>query len=432
MTTTLTQKVIGISLAINLIAFTTAAPSWSGQPEGPKASDPYYKFLAKNSPVVSIQASPKTASFNKALNPPLPPTGLSKTLKSESDADPEIALSDVYLNETADFAFAAATLDPSGPRPLSLIFESEMGGATRMEVYDEDEVVYEFYLDQERFEVTSHLSGVTHSERWVRPAGDLIDFLDRDDHQASRLSKKLPFEPIPEHDRMIGAIGAMVTSDTEMLAKAVRRTETASRIYSHWWTRAVLNPYFPVRNMPTPVKPRPKPDPTSCTYPDSKTASTLKRNVSIMGKAELAVTANQVEISAFCESRAGCLAASSSVRFDAVSDNADRGGNGCPMEGTEWGEEEFKVAKLSFHADASVKEGCALNYDRKDAAYAFKATISAAGLADVDLSTTEATGDGIGGESRIDGTAVVCYEDDTFSDDIQDLMLTGTASSKLW
>ena len=438
-------------IVVTTLALAAANTAWSASWTKLDKSQTGYTAQLKLEPAVAVdpwsyQAPPKKTSNVGSQYEMLPyemvDTGASQpTMLPYDVVDPYAAAIDLELtslvrDEASDSTFITAMIDPMSASPLALVVESHGDGSTRMELFEGTDTVYESYLDYERFEVTSDRPGNTQSERWLRPAGDLLDFLDLSSGNLATVPGPGAFDQMPDHDLVLSALEEISIQYDGTLAETAKRVRTASNIYSTWWTATVpktSGPSTPQSPSP-PVADTPKEEPVSCTYPDQKTSSTLKRKLSIMGKADLEITANHVKISAFCETTRGCLQAASKVRIDTVSDTADTGENknNCPRNGTEISGEEFRVAKATFHAGASVKEGCAKNYDNADTASAFKATLSAAGLADVELSTTEATGDGVAGESIIDGTAVVCYEDDPVYDDIQNLMFTGKASSKLW
>ena len=307
-------------------------------------------------------------------------------------------------------------------------------GGVQMEFFEGEQLVYVALLDGERLEVTSYENGQTYSERWLRPAGDLLEYLDMNPTSFSSLNRTGPFAQMQNHDLASMALEELFASEDSQLHVVANRFQTAFQVYSNWWTASVP---IATGSEPGSVSTTDETDvvvkePKNCDYFDKKKATTLSRKVDIAGVATLTVEANHVTVSAFCETRKGCLKAKGDVTLKGQTNEKDDGTNGCPQNGTEPGDEEFRIAKISFEGNASVKEGCAKNYDDQDVAAAFTATLSAKGLVDAKLTTTEATPDGVGGESLINGTAIVCFEDDLFHDDPQDLMFTGTASSTLW
>jgi hypothetical protein len=174
-----------------------------------------------------------------------------------------------------------------------------------------------------------------------------------------------------------------------------------------------------------------QPPVASCTYPDTGTATTTEQSINIVKFADLTISSAKVHVTAFCEGRGGCLKPEGKVTFQSLNNGTDDGSNGCPQDGTEWGEEEFKVAILNFDAFATVQRGCALNFDNADKAVAFSAELTVKGVVEASVKGTEAAPEGLGGSSIIHGTAVVCYEDDPMYNDLQDVMLSGSSNSWL-
>ena len=181
---------------------------------------------------------------------------------------------------------------------------------------------------------------------------------------------------------------------------------------------------------PAPIEPN-EPPVSSCTYPDTGTATTVEQTLDIAGFADLTVSAGKVHVTAFCEDRAGCLEPDSKVTFNKITNGADNGSNGCPQNDTELGAEEFKVAILDFDAYAKVGRACAMNYDGADYATGFSAELTVKGAVEASIRGVDAKPEGVGGSTLIQGTAVVCYESDSFFDDYQDVLLSGSTHAKL-
>ena len=347
------------------------------------------------------------------------------------DAGPGDQIADLAWEYMDGWSTATGDLIGLDHQPVSLLIEVDPQGNGEIRLDRASGLVYHAILNQNRMKIISEEAGGTATEVWSRPGGGLLDFLDskaeNDDFQTGHRQ----LQGVPHHETARTAVNEIAREAGGAFQTFAERLKTAETVYTVWKEATAPEPeQVKYATQPVPIEPK-GPPVLSCTYPNEKTASATENTLNILKLAKLNVKSAKVKVSAFCEDRGGCLKAESKVKFGSVGNKDGDGSNGCPQNGTEISGEEFKVGIVTFDASAEVGRGCALNYDNTDVAEAFSAEILVDGVVEASFKGTEDKGDGVAGKSTIEGTAVVCYEDDPYFDDVQNVMLWGTAHSIL-
>lgn len=423
-TTLIMTLVLGLFVSAQLAfaaptkAFTKNTASQKGPVDNPYGVSKLSKstMISQGSELVSM------ASLQKS---PIP------TPPSSSDPIPGDKIHDLVWEEMDGWHSASGFLIGQNNEPVEILIEVGPQGNGEITLQGDSGQLYQAFLNQDRMEIRSEESDDTATETWLRPSGDLLDFLDRRSRNTDIESSPQLLEGLSQHDAARGALDEVASHAGGAFAQFAQRLQVAEAVYSAW-KDATTGSEEMIKHATVAVPTdEGQPPVASCTYPDTGTATTTEQSINIAKFADLTVSSAKVHVTAFCEGRGGCLKPDAKVTFQSLNNGTDDGSNGCPQDGTEWGDEEFKVAILNFDAFATVGRGCALNFDNADKAVGFSAELTVKGMIEASVKGTEAAPEGLGGSSIIHGTAVVCYEDDPISNDLQDVMLSGSSNSWL-
>jgi len=344
---------------------------------------------------------------------------------------PPDEIEDLVWEEMDGWHSSTGIVIGSDGEPMELLIEIDPEGNGEIYLESDSEQVYQALLNQGRMEIVSEENGGTVTELWLRPGGDLLDFLDRKSQNADFGKTPRLIQGISHHEKARRAVNEVARHAGDDFERLALRLEVAEIMYAIWKEASTRDREMVKHaTMPVPVEPN-APPVDSCTYHDKKNTSVISKSLDLTKYAKLHIGGGEARVSAFCEGRDGCIKADSKINFGKLRLGNDDGSNGCPRDDTEWGAEEFKVATVDFDGFGIAQRGCAKDYDDRDYARSIIAEIKVEGVVEANLKATPAEGDGVAARTTIQGTAVVCYEDDPVYDDMQDFLLSGEARSTL-
>lgn len=131
-----------------------------------------------------------------------------------SEDSPEVSVVEGLIGAESDTGF-------------DFLVDGGTPGGVQMEFFEGEQLVYVALLDGERFEVTSHENGRTYTERWLRPAGDLLEYLDLNPTPFTSSNLAGPFAQMRNHDLASMALEELFASEDSQLHLVASRFETA-------------------------------------------------------------------------------------------------------------------------------------------------------------------------------------------------------------